>query len=166
VVAAHGLRGAVRVRHFGETPDHLMRAKELWLGASEQDEQALQLTVARVESGRPGEVRLSFAGIGDRDGAGALKGRLVMVGAEQIERLPDGEYYEYEFVGCRVEGDDGRAIGTVRAVWSTGGADVLLVEGEGGDEHLIPTGGNFLREVDLAGKRIVIELIPGLLEKP
>lgn len=141
-----------------------MRASELWLGASEHDEQAVSLTVARVEPGRPGEARLNFSGIGDRDGALALKGRLVMVPADQIERLPDGEYYEYELVGCRVEGEDGRAIGTVREVWSTGASDILLVESEGGDEHLVPIGGDFLKEVDVAGRRIVIEVIPGLLD--
>ena len=84
----------------------------------------------------------------------------------KLERLPEGEYYEYQLVGCRVEGEDGQAIGTVREVWSTGASDVLVVESEEGEQRLIPTGGDFLREVDLEGRRIVIEVIPGLLDAP
>jgi ribosomal 30S subunit maturation factor RimM len=41
---------------------------------------------------------------------------------------------------------------------------VLVVENEEGGQQLIPTGGDFLREVDLAGRRIVVNLIPGLLD--
>ena len=34
----------------------------------------------------------------------------------------------------------------------------------GGVEHLIPAAGELLREVDIEGRRIVVDVIPGLLE--
>jgi 16S rRNA processing protein RimM len=86
----------------------------------------------------------------------------VLVQAAELEALPAGEYYGYQLVGCRVEGQDGVPVGTVREIWETGGPDLLIVEGEGGREHLLPAA--LLREVDVEGRRAVVELLPGLLD--
>jgi 16S rRNA processing protein RimM len=141
-----------------------MRASLVTLAENETDSEAISMEVADVAPGRPGEVRMTFHGVSALEQAQALRGHLVMVDAAQLERLPEGEYYEYELVGCRVEGEDGQRIGTVREIWSTGAADVLVVVGEAGQQHLIPTGGDFLRKVDVDERRIVIEVIPGLLD--
>jgi len=154
------------VRIFGDGPENLLRASVVTLGESEEDPRAISVDVASAEPGRRGEVRMMLAGVDGREEASELRGRLVMVDSGQLERLPEGEYYEYQLVGCRVEGEDGQGIGTVREVWSTGAADVLVVESEEGEQRLIPTGGDFLLEVDLEGRRIVIEVVPGLLDAP
>ena len=105
-----------------------------------------------------------LAGSTGREEASNLRGRLVMIDSGQLEQLSEGEYYQYQLVGCRVEGENGTTIGTVLEVWSTGASDVLVVENEEGGQHLIPTGGDFLREVDVDRRRIVVEVIPGLLD--
>jgi ribosomal 30S subunit maturation factor RimM len=52
----------------------------------------------------------------------------------------------------------------VREIRGTGAQDILVVDGAGGVEHLIPAVQEWWREVDLAGRRIVVELPPGLLD--
>jgi len=165
VVGVHGLRGCLRVQYFGDGPDNLMRASSVTLGESEDDRGATTAEVRAVAPGRAGEVRMTLAGIAGREAALGLRGSLVMLASGQLERLPAGEYYEYQLIGCRVEGEDGQAIGTVREIWATGASDVLVVEGAEGRRHLIPAGGAFLREVDVEARRIVIEVVPGLLEE-
>jgi 16S rRNA processing protein RimM len=166
IVGAHGLRGRVRVRSFDAGPENLLQASSVTLGKSEEDPKAVSAKVVGAEPGRSGEVRMALAGVDGREAASRLQGRLVMVDAGQLEQLPDGEYYEFQLVGCRVEGAEGQTIGAVREVWSTGAGGLLVVESEAGEQRLIPTGGDFLREVDLEGRRIVIEVIPGLLDAP
>jgi len=166
IIGAHGMHGCVQVRYSGDGPENLLRASVVALGDGEEDTKAVSMQVVSAEPGRPSEVRMSLAGIDGREQASQLRGRLIMVEAGQLEQLPDGEYYEYQLVGCRVEGDDGQTLGTVREVWSTGSSDVLVVEREEGGQHLIPTGGDFLREVDVDARRIVVEIIPGLLDAP
>jgi 16S rRNA processing protein RimM len=63
-----------------------------------------------------------------------------------------------------VEARDGEPIGTVKEIWETGAHDVLVVEGPDGRRVLLPAVGEFLREIDVAGRRLVIEAIPGLLD--
>jgi 16S rRNA processing protein RimM len=67
-------------------------------------------------------------------------------------------------VGCRVEDGAGREIGVVRGIWETGAADVLVIEDAAGREILVPAAESVLREVDLAGGRVVIDAPPGLLD--
>ena len=88
-----------------------------------------------------------------------------MVGkAGALPALPEGEWYWYQVVGCRVESHDGRAIGVVRELWETGAHDVLVVEGDDGRRRLLPAARELIREVDVAGRRIVVEVIEGLLD--
>jgi len=164
IVGAHGIRGVVRVRVLGESPENLLRARRVWLGWEADDPEARSFEVEQAAVGRPGEVRLRLAGIGRREDADALRGALVGAESGLLERLPPGEHYWFELVGCRVELADGREIGTVSELWQTGAHDVLVVAGQDGQLRLVPTVREFLREVDIRERRIVIDPIPGLLD--
>jgi 16S rRNA processing protein RimM len=164
VVGAHGLSGQIRVRCFAEGPEELLRLPRLALGESEDDAEAVAYDVGRAVPGRGREVRLALVGVDGREAAEELRGRLVMTEPGRLAALPEGEYYGYQFVGCRVEAEDGREIGVVRGIWPIGGNDLLVVEGDSGAEHLIPAVRDLLKEVDLEGRRIVVEVIPGLLD--
>ncbi|HYB12836.1 MAG TPA: ribosome maturation factor RimM [Myxococcota bacterium] len=164
VAGAHGIRGVVRVRVLGESPANLLRAGRIWIGREAGDPELRSLQVKDAAVGRAGEVRLQFAGIEGREDAEALRGELVLAETASLEKLGPGENYWFELVGCRVELADGRQIGTVSELWQTGAHDVLVVTGEDGKRRLVPTAHEFLREVDIRQRRIVIEPIPGLLD--
>ncbi len=164
VVGAHGMGGQLRVRYFGGVPNNLMRLEAVLLAESEDGANAERFEVIRAGAGRREEVRMTLAGVADREAAERLRGKWVIVGGSQLEALPEGEYYSYQLVGCRVESADGQPIGTVREVWPTGAVDVLVVEGEEGAQRLIPAAESQLREVDIEARRIVIEILPGLLD--
>lgn len=164
VVGAHGMGGQLQVRYFGGTPDNLMRLEAVFLAESEDAADAESYEVTRAAPGRREEVRMTLAGIADRKSAERLRGKLVVAETSQLEALPEGEYYSYQLIGCRVEGADGQPIGTVREIWPTGAVDVLVVEGEKGERQLIPAAEGQLRTVDIEARRIVIEILPGLLD--
>ena len=163
IVGAHGLRGQLRVRYFGGDPDSLTEISAVLVAESEDDPAAESYELTEVSAGRSGQLRMTLAGVESRDSAERLRGKLVIIDAAQLTELPAGEYYSYQLVGCRIEGEDGRVIGTVREVWSTGAPDVLVVEDETGVRHLIPAAESLLREIDIDRRRIVIEILPGLL---
>ena len=99
----------------------------------------------------------------DRDAAEALRGATVLVRSEDLPKLPPGDFYAYELVGCEVFTADGRSIGTVRSILETGASDVLVIEGADGGEQLVPAAEPLLQQVDQAARRIVIDAPPGLL---
>ncbi len=164
VAGAHGLRGQLRVRCFGDEPEPLLGITRVTLEADNESEEPLSVDVTSVAAGRRGELRLALAGVRRREQAEALRGRGVRVDPNQIPTLPSGEYYGFQLIGCRLESTDGALVGTVRGIWRTGAADVLVVEDAAGEERLIPAAQALLAEVDVEGRRIVIEIPPGLLD--
>ncbi len=61
--------------------------------------------------------------------------------------LDEGEYFDWQLEGCRVETIEGREIGLVKELMRTGGTEILVVTGE--KEYLIPFANAICIEVDI-----------------
>ena len=163
IVGAHGLRGGLRVRFFGDDAGNLARVPEVELAARPDATDAVRHQVAGLRPGRSGEVTLHLSDVRVREAAEELRGQLVLADPEHLVRLPEGEHYWFELVGCEVFERGGERVGRVTEIWETGGAhDVLVVEGDDGRRVLLPTADAFLTEIDVAARRIVVDPIPGL----
>ena len=161
VLGAHGLRGEVRVRCDLDDVSGLVEGMRLELSAEGKFGLSKTLEIRSIGSGRGNELRLGFRDIDDRSAAEALAGREILVNASMLPVLEEGEFYAYQLVGCRIEDEAGRPVGTVRSIWSTGAPDVLVLDDDG-LERMVPAA--LLREVDFEAARAVIEVIPGLLD--
>jgi 16S rRNA processing protein RimM len=120
----------------------------------------------RVVSAAPharGQLLLALEGVADRTAAEGLVRARVLVAATALPALAPDEFYYHEIEGFRVETDDGRALGEVVETFATGANDVWVVRG-GGREYLIPVIADVVRSIDREARRIVIELLPGLLD--
>jgi 16S rRNA processing protein RimM len=159
---AHGLDGEVLVElSTGDpdavfTPDRVFRAR----GAPGGRENRLTLTQARSHKGG---LLLKFREIRDRSAAESLQGRELGIPLDQLRDLDEDEFFLHELVGYEVVQMDGRPVGEVVTSYETG-AQVLLGVSAGEREILIPFGRQLVMEVDRAGRRIVIDPPPGLLE--
>ncbi len=163
VLGAHGLRGEVRARCDLDDASVLVEGVRLELSAEGKFGLSRTLEIRSVGSGRGKELRLGFRDIDDRSAAESLAGREMLVEASLLPVLDEGEFYAYQLVGCRIEDEAGRLVGTVRSIWSTGAPDVLVLDDAEGRERMVPAA--LLREVDLEAGRAVIEVIPGLLDE-
>lgn len=108
-------------------------------------------------------VLLKLEGIDDMTAAQGLAQAELGVRQQDVWPLPEGSFYIFDLVGCRVVGTGGREIGIVDDVLGMPANDVLVVKMEKG-EALVPVTRNVVKQVDLAGKLIVIEEIEGLLD--
>jgi 16S rRNA processing protein RimM len=88
----------------------------------------------------------------------------ILLQSKDLVDLPEGTYYIFRLVGLTVIGPGEVLLGRVREVISTGGTDLLRVEGEGGREWLIPFARSICRRID--PDEGVIEIVPpeGLME--
>lgn len=94
---------------------------------------------------------LRVEGVGSREAVEALRGETVWMAHRDLPRLPDGEFYEHELVGCRVtDGTD--QLGTVSALVALPTCEALEV-----GERLIPMVGDAVRSVDVRRKRIDVD---------
>ena len=162
IVRAHGVRGEVVVRRFGDTAGVLDRGREL------RTEMAGHEVTLAVAAARPhhGGWLVTFEGVSDRNAAEALVGVTLTLSEDSFPPLGEGAYYHFELVGFEVVTVEEEPLGTVEAVLETGANDVLEVQGPRG-EVLLPMIEPVVEKIDREHKRILVRLIPGLVpEKP
>jgi 16S rRNA processing protein RimM len=107
---------------------------------------------------------LKFAGYDTIESANALVGYEFGLPESERVQLPEDEFYDWELEGCSVENNSGTVIGKVREVMRTGGVELLVVEDEARRETLIPMAQSIVVEIDIPGKKILIDPPEGLLE--
>jgi len=155
ITRAHGVQGELAVLVISEVPGRFADGETVWL------EDGRTLT---VESSRPHKDRLlvRFREVQSREQAEALQRALLVVPESLSPELPEGSWWDHRIVGCALETDTGRALGTVRDVIHTAANDVWSAADDEGTETLIPVLQDVLVEVDLDARRIVVREIPGL----
>ena len=148
IVAPWGVRGDVKVEPLTDFPDRFRPGAPLWL-------QGQRVSVQRSRSSR-GYVYLALEGVSTRQDAEALRQRLLEVPEAELKPLRQGQYYHFQLVGLEVFTTNGRGLGRVEEILSTGANDVFIVRGPAG-EILLPAIDDVVREVDLEGRRMVVE---------
>ena len=130
VAGAHGIKGEVRLKLFGDSAESLAQHKKLYVGGTERK-------LASVRAAGKGAVA-RFDGVTDRSAAEQLRGSLVEIDRDALPPLAEGEYYHADLIGLACIDGEGTAVGTVVAVENFGAGDLLEVEKADGGRSLIP----------------------------
>lgn len=155
VAAPYAVQGWIKVQPFTEYLDSLLDYETWWLGHAEGPKAGWR--EYRVVEGKVhGQTLLAqLEGVDDRTASEALKGLEVAVDRSEFPEAEVGEYYWDDLIGAEVANTEGVPLGRVEGLMETGAHDVLRVVGE--RERLIPFVDAYVREVDLEGKRILVE---------
>jgi 16S rRNA processing protein RimM len=97
-----------------------------------------------------------LAGVDGRDAAEALRGTDLLVPRAAAPPLEDDEWWATDLVGCRVV-DGERDVGSVARLVALPSCEALEVSGAG-LEFLVPLVRDAVRSVDIAAKRIDVDL--------
>ncbi len=158
IVAAHGLRGQVKLRAFTDRPDHIQQhVRTVFVGEHRRPHRLLAL-----HQPKPGVLIFTLSDITDRTAAEDLRREEVYIAANEAAPLDEDEYFLHDLYGLRVEREDGETLGTVREVIETGANDVLIVKRTSGGELLLPVIRDVIVHLDVGGGRMVVRLLDGL----
>lgn len=114
-----------------------------------------------------GGIVLHFEGVDSISAAEALKGIYVAIPPSERASLAEDEAYISDLVGCTlvdVGQTDPREIGPIEDVDRSAGPVALLVIHGSGGEILIPFAKDYLRRIDLQGRRVEMALPEGLVD--
>ena len=162
VAKVRGLRGEVAADLLTDFPERFEWLERLVTVAPSGARRLLRLEEHWLHGGR---VVLKFEGYDSPEAAAELVGLELAVPEREAVELEEGEFYDWQLEGCRVETVGGEALGTVKELLRTGGeAPVLVVAAAGGREHLIPFAESICVEVDTERKLIRVDAPEGLLE--
>lgn len=161
VLRPHGIRGEVRVEIITDYPERLDQHAYFYLASPDLPGAVQRYAVEKLRQHRDA-LLLKLGGCDDRNAADGLRGMLVQIPIEAAVPLEEGEYYDFQLIGMRVETESGEWLGQVVEVLATGANDVYVVRGPWG-ELLLPAVDDVVLELDVESKRMVVHLLPGML---
>jgi 16S rRNA processing protein RimM len=157
IVNTHGHRGEVRVLPLTDFPERFIETDRVQVSTA-----AGRITLA-IENARPHQkfFVVKFKEVQDMNAALALKGGLLQITRDELMELPEGTFYIFDIVGLSVYDSAGAFLGKVSDIIKTGANDVYVVE-TGSKPILVPALKQVVKEINLAGQRMVVELPEGL----
>lgn len=151
IVAPHGVRGDIRILPLTEKPEQFLELDYLLLA----DGRRLTLKHARFHKRM---VLAAVAEINSMNEAELLRGQEVLINAEDLPELEEGQFYVADLIGLPVYDEQGAQIGTFKDALTTGSNDVYVIAVPGAKDILLPALKIYVKEINPAEKRIVVTL--------
>jgi len=160
IVKPRGLRGEVLADVLTDFPERFEGLEKVVAVSADGTRTDLKIEDFWFQKDR---IVLRFDGFESVDKAEALRDVEICIPESDAAKLDEGEFFDWQLEGCAVETLQGETIGTVRELMRTGGTEILVVENEA-REYLIPFAESICTEVDIEGKKILVDPPEGLLE--
>jgi 16S rRNA processing protein RimM len=148
VIKPFGLKGQVVIAPLTDFPERFAPG-----GAILIEGRSFEISASQLHKGR---WLLKLKGVDTPEQAEDLRGCALHVPESDLHPLPEGEYYRFQMIGLLAVNKDGDEVGRVTDVLETGGNDVYLIKGPGG-ERLVPALPQFVTEIDLDAGRMIVE---------
>ena len=159
----HGLKGDVTLFPLTDDPGTVFGpGRPVWLVGLDGEEVAGPLTIERSRAYHR-EWLVKFEGADSRDALEPWRGLFLGVPADQLVPPQEDEVYLHELEGFSVRLPDETPLGLVSAVYEMPAGLMIEVQGPK-REFLLPYKKEFVRQVDRAGRRLVVVPPEGLVE--
>lgn len=149
ITGPKGLKGMMWITPYGDSFERFRQYSHLRIGKRGEPRKVLGL------SGHKKKYLLSLEGITDIGEVEAVRGESLYISREQLEPLGEDEYYWHDLIGMTVIDTQGRELGKVVKIFSTGSNDVYVVDPV--KQYYIPATTDVVREVSPEKMTIVID---------
>jgi 16S rRNA processing protein RimM len=159
----HGLKGDLTLFPITDDPAAVFApGRSVWLVGVDGETVAGPVTIERSRSYHR-EWLVKFAGADRREAIDPWRGLFLAVPASELAAPEGDEVYLHELDGFAVRLPDETPLGLVSAVYELPSGLMIEVQGPK-REFLLPYKKEFVREVDRAGRRLVVTPPEGLIE--
>ncbi|NLW68972.1 MAG: 16S rRNA processing protein RimM [Bacteriovoracaceae bacterium] len=153
-----GLKGKMWITPYGDSPERFSSYTHLIIGDEKKPRKVLSCTPHK------GRFVLELEGINDIDTVETLRGETLFITEDQLEPLDEEEYYWRDLIGLKVVDENGREIGEIVKIFSTGSNDVYVVDPV--KEYYIPATKDVIKEISPEKGTVLIDasLLEDLLD--
>ena len=156
IVNVRGIKGEIKIFPHSNINDLFGQKKKIYI-----DDIGFEVAEAKKIKNC---AALKLAGIDAPEKAREYVGKTVYADENDLPETEKDEYYVKDILGITVSDDDRGEIGKISDVFFTGANDVYEITCENGKKVLIPAVKEFIKEVDLKGKKMRVRLIEGMIE--
>ena len=159
IVNTNGLKGLLKINPFTDDITRFERLKTIFI---EHKKELLEFEIESVRYQKK-QVLLKLKGIDTIEEAEKYREDYLKINRNKEEKLPEDTYYIVDLIGLDIYTEDGELLGKLDDVFSTGSNDVYVVKNSEGKQILLPAISDVIKNIDLEQKKIVVNLIEGLL---
>lgn len=142
IINTHGVRGAVKLDPWCDSPETLKKIKKLYL------ENGASFDVSDVKMIGGGFVVLSLSGVTTVEAAVKLKNKILLAKREDIP-LAEGAHFICDLIGMPVkDAESGKEYGTLLEVTQPALQELYVVKTESGKTVMIPNVPAFVHHID------------------
>ncbi len=158
IINTHGVKGAIKLESWCNTPKELAKLKKIYLldGGEYVAKKVKKASVFKQF------VIMELDGLTDIDEALPLKNKTVYAARKDF-KLSKGEFFIRDLVGLDIiDADSGKVYGKLKETINRGASDIYVVDTPTG-ERMMPAVPEFVDRVDIESG-IYVRVIPGMLE--
>lgn len=156
----HGIGGEVKVFPTTDDSKRFKKLKQVFLDTGKE---YMALKVERVRFFK-NMVIVKFKDINNINDIEKYKGKDLLVTREEAVPLEENEYFIYDIIDALVVDEEGKEIGILKEVLTTGANDVYVVEMPNKKEILLPVIDECILEIDTENKKVIAHIMAGLLD--
>lgn len=160
VTSVHGIKGEVKVFPTTDDSRRFKKLKQVYLDTGKE---LLSLEIEGVKFFKQ-MVILKFKGYENPDDVMKFRQKELWIDRKDAVRLSKDEYFIADLIDMEVCDEEGKLIGTLKDVISTGANDVYAVETPEGREVLFPAIKQCVLDVDTEARRMTVHVMEGLLD--
>lgn len=159
ILKTQGRAGAVRVLPLTDYPQRFKAKSRVYVSLKGSRK------LMNIEESVPRQkyVIIKFKEVPDMNAAEEIKGGILEITREELYPLPENTYYIFDIIGLNVRDLNRGILGRISDVLQTGSNDVYVVE-TGARPVLIPALKQVVKEIDLPGRSMVVDLPEGLVD--
>lgn len=160
VTSVHGIKGEVKVFPTTDDSRRFKKLKHVYLDTGKE---LLSLEIEGVKFFKQ-MVILKFKGYENPDDVMKFRQKELWIDRKDAVRLSKDEYFIADLIDMEVCDEEGKLIGTLKDVISTGANDVYAVETPEGKEVLFPAIKQCVLDVDTEARKMTVHVMEGLLD--
>lgn len=158
IVNTYGIKGFVKVNPLVDNNNQFKSFKTLYI---QQKNDIKELTVEEVKFSK-NLVLLKFKGIETIEQAEEFRNYYLQAKRSDI-KLEKGAYFIVDLIGLEVYTESGEFLGILNEVLQPGANDVYVVKNKANNEILLPVIPDVVKHIDIEGKKVIVNLIEGLI---
>ena len=154
VVGVHGLNGEVKTFPYTDDLSKFKVYKKIYI-----DDEELHIESQKIASKF---IVLKLKGFDSIDDVKKFINKDIFINKADRPSLEEGNYYISDLINLEVYDEAEEFIGIIKDIMTTSANDVLVID-HNGKEAMIPFVKEFIKDVDIANKKIKVKLIEGIL---
>lgn len=158
IVNTHGLRGEVKVVPWTDSPEVFSDLSYVYIKIKNEYK---KLNVVGVKY-QKSNVVVKFGEYNDINEILPYKNFVLYADRSELGELPEGVYYIVDLIGLSVYTEDGEFVGEIADVFNAGSSDIYDVKRAGKKNLLLPVIDDVVKNVDIKGGKVIVNIMEGL----